>query len=159
MCQSFPAINPNPFPPAGHHFLCNLPSNTPSSSTPDSWQPFFVIYTWILEHVLGLTVDGTDLVKTLVQVVDRVVEGEDDELGQSLCAHVACQQPTLIINSGERAWEWGVVLLLNMAVNRWEGKYRGRQGRRGQEEWRRGKLCPLWSCKHDEVAAKGYLGF
>ena len=71
----------------------------------------------IVEHIVGLTVDCTDLVKTLVQVVHGVVEGEDDQLGQSLGAHVACQS-TLIINCGERAGEWGVVLLLNMAVNR-----------------------------------------
>ena len=35
----------------------------------------------IVEHIVGLTVDGTDLVKTLVQVVHGVVEGEDDQLG------------------------------------------------------------------------------
>ena len=44
-----------------------------------------------LEHLVSLTVDGTaHLIKALVQVVYRVVEGENDELGQSLRAHVAC---------------------------------------------------------------------
>ena len=49
---------------------------------------------------MGLTVEGTDLIKALVQIVDRVVEGEDDQLGQSLRAHVACES-ILILNHGE----------------------------------------------------------
>ena len=96
MCQSFPAaINPNPFPPAGDHFR----GNTHSCLMEQDFQPHF--RTGCQQESIFLSSDSwsswhwietTDLIKPLVEVVDGVVEGQDDQLRHPLCAHVAWKQ-------------------------------------------------------------------
>ena len=93
MCQSFPAaINPNPFPPAGDHFR----GNTHSCLMEQDFQPHF--RTGCQQESIFLSSDSshsietTDLIEPLVEVVDGVVEGQDDQLRHPLCAHVAWKQ-------------------------------------------------------------------
>ena len=96
MCQSFPAaINPNPFPPAGDHFR----GNTHSCHMEQDFQPHF--RTGCQQESIFLSSDSwsswhwietTDLIEPLVEVVDGVVKGQDDQLRHPLCAHVAWKQ-------------------------------------------------------------------
>ena len=96
MCQSFPAaINPNPFPSAGDHFR----GNTHSCLMEQDFQPHF--RTGCQQESIFLSSDSwsswhwietTDLIKPLVEVVDGVVKGQDDQLRHPLCAHVAWKQ-------------------------------------------------------------------